>query len=766
MNSSSITTKSSPVNSNQPILTTTDEKTNEINENDHTLCHETTITTTTDFVIQQLSPSSIPPLTPRSDTASSSFIGGGGGDSFDLSPKSYAVIETGDATELEQIIDLLRQFFPNTKILEYNNNNRGSREQSSTPNSFGGSPSRSYLATNQQTSTDSLRVPDLHHRSSNNSSPKSSFESDVFNVDRHSSFGGYSSNLSDYSDKQNRSINSQGFKGKVKDYLQRRYLEQLEDRAQRKDTFTKCRSDDINYSVCRDERDVLLQISSSQKTSTSQQQRHELSSSHANISSFTNEPTVTFSPLNIKARSLDLTVPREHSVSDSTIHPSISRSYSKRRLERLVLTTVIAWITASVSDILSFRMITIDMEDAPNSNSYENGRELAKDRQMSSPPADCTKITFSIDQHFDPVEPSTDEVRENVITTNPTPILFTKLSNVRSARNLTVDDALQSDFHERTFRHPLQHSYSEQTSNKQGEHSPDCQQLDQSSILTSYRHQYPLSPTDTMDPRLKQLLPPQTHRIQPCSQIKQQSFDRILTPIVFPPLLRGPTTPFSAASDPGQYSSQTAPNPYTLVSFHFPKSQEPMAVNAQGSIAQLSNLTKILCDEQNVFTPISPRFKMEAQEPTTDQIPPCQICRQRFDSRQMYIAHYRSHLQSAVDDDKTAILEGDRVDSRSYQCKVCFKRFSRSDMLNRHLRLHSGIRPYRCTMCNTHFSRSDHLSTHLRTHTGEKPYACPECSYAACRRDMITRHLKVHSKQRKNATSSMGSSQDSVGSNG
>ncbi len=82
--------------------------------------------------------------------------------------------------------------------------------------------------------------------------------------------------------------------------------------------------------------------------------------------------------------------------------------------------------------------------------------------------------------------------------------------------------------------------------------------------------------------------------------------------------------------------------------------------------------------------------------------------------------------------------------------------FFSSDMLNRHLRLHSGVRPYRCTMCNTNFSRSDHLSTHLRTHTGEKPYTCPQCSYAACRRDMITRHLKIHRKQRterKNATS-------------
>ena len=77
-------------------------------------------------------------------------------------------------------------------------------------------------------------------------------------------------------------------------------------------------------------------------------------------------------------------------------------------------------------------------------------------------------------------------------------------------------------------------------------------------------------------------------------------------------------------------------------------------------------------------------------------------------------------------------------------------------MLNRHLRLHTGLRPYRCTRCNAHFSRSDHLATHIRTHTGEKPYTCPKCSYTACRRDMITRHFKVHVKQkseRKNAIS-------------
>ena len=97
-----------------------------------------------------------------------------GSRSEDNSPsRSYALIET-DPTELDRIIDLLRQFFPNTRIIECNNSSSN--------------PSRSPLATSpqQQTSIESnssLSVPTsstIHHRSQSQSiSEKSSFESDI-----------------------------------------------------------------------------------------------------------------------------------------------------------------------------------------------------------------------------------------------------------------------------------------------------------------------------------------------------------------------------------------------------------------------------------------------------------------------------------------------------------------------------------------------------------------------------------------------------------
>lgn len=80
-------------------------------------------------------------------------------------------------------------------------------------------------------------------------------------------------------------------------------------------------------------------------------------------------------------------------------------------------------------------------------------------------------------------------------------------------------------------------------------------------------------------------------------------------------------------------------------------------------------------------------------------------------------------------------------------CHVCGRHFNRSDMLARHIRVHTGHKPFECSTCGQSFSRSDHLNTHLRIHSGEKPYRCSICSYSACRRDMITRHLRVHKRK-------------------
>ncbi|KAM9846550.1 early growth response protein 1-A-like [Aulostomus maculatus] len=97
---------------------------------------------------------------------------------------------------------------------------------------------------------------------------------------------------------------------------------------------------------------------------------------------------------------------------------------------------------------------------------------------------------------------------------------------------------------------------------------------------------------------------------------------------------------------------------------------------------------------------------------------------------------------------------------RPYACPAdgCDRRFSRSDELTRHVRVHTGQKPFQCRICMRSFSRSDHLTTHIRTHTGEKPFACTECGRKFARSDERKRHTKIHQRQRDRKTSENASS--------
>lgn len=90
------------------------------------------------------------------------------------------------------------------------------------------------------------------------------------------------------------------------------------------------------------------------------------------------------------------------------------------------------------------------------------------------------------------------------------------------------------------------------------------------------------------------------------------------------------------------------------------------------------------------------------------------------------------------------------LQERPHTCPVpsCDRRFSRSDELTRHLRIHTGQKPFQCHICQRMFSRSDHLTTHVRTHTGEKPFGCQVCGRKFARSDEMKRHTRVHVRPR------------------
>ena len=97
---------------------------------------------------------------------------------------------------------------------------------------------------------------------------------------------------------------------------------------------------------------------------------------------------------------------------------------------------------------------------------------------------------------------------------------------------------------------------------------------------------------------------------------------------------------------------------------------------------------------------------------------------------------------------------GVSANDRPYKCtdKSCDRRFSRSDELARHMRIHTGQKPFQCHICARSFSRSDHRTTHIRTHTGDKPFTCDLCGRKFARSDEKNRHMRVHERQAQQKT--------------
>ena len=82
-----------------------------------------------------------------------------------------------------------------------------------------------------------------------------------------------------------------------------------------------------------------------------------------------------------------------------------------------------------------------------------------------------------------------------------------------------------------------------------------------------------------------------------------------------------------------------------------------------------------------------------------------------------------------------------------FSCSICpYKSRFKGD-LDKHMRVHTGIKPYRCSFCNVGFSQSSSLYVHFRKHTGEKPFVCDYCQKPFADKSNFKKHVQnVHLK--------------------
>eukprot|EP01083_Nonionella_stella_P213177 769078_1 len=90
------------------------------------------------------------------------------------------------------------------------------------------------------------------------------------------------------------------------------------------------------------------------------------------------------------------------------------------------------------------------------------------------------------------------------------------------------------------------------------------------------------------------------------------------------------------------------------------------------------------------------------------------------------------------------------VMERPWTCQFsgCEKSFKKQAKLQRHILVHSGVKPFRCDECGKTYSRNNHLKRHILSHSDERKFECPKdgCSCSFRTKSHLNRHMKYHEK--------------------
>jgi len=145
---------------------------------------------------------------------------------------------------------------------------------------------------------------------------------------------------------------------------------------------------------------------------------------------------------------------------------------------------------------------------------------------------------------------------------------------------------------------------------------------------------------------------------------------------------------------------------------------------------------------------------LEDNQPEPQKDFECELCHKRFTKVEILKRHIKTHLKDKEFKcgycnkafDRRDVLNDhirNHTGEKPFECNICKKKFTRGFVLLRHMRTH-GEGLYKCEYCLKGFDRKDTFRDHMRNHTGEKPFKCKFCGKAFSRSFVLTKHEKSH----------------------
>ena len=79
-----------------------------------------------------------------------------------------------------------------------------------------------------------------------------------------------------------------------------------------------------------------------------------------------------------------------------------------------------------------------------------------------------------------------------------------------------------------------------------------------------------------------------------------------------------------------------------------------------------------------------------------------------------------------------------------FGCVECGKTFAYKSGVEKHFRIHTGVKPYKCKLCGKSFSQKGSLKYHIDIHTGQKRHKCTTCGKSFVHKGNLNYHVKKH----------------------